>query len=207
MPYVPAVVLLMLIYMASLVGVTMEHQRDWFLFYTPHIIVFNALLLALYHRPYRWPMGAFLVGSLVVGAVVEGASVYTGMPYGDYAYGNRLGPMVAGVPLILPLYWWILAYSSGRLAGGLGAQNDFLKILLGATLMAGLAVLIQSVAAPLGFWYAEATWRYGLSWWLAGVVLQMLWRRWSVADSNAIAGYVYGGLLIFFAGIVLFLKV
>ena len=207
MPYLPAVILLMLIYMASMIGLTTPHQQSWFLYYTPYIILLNVLLLVLYHRPFQRAFFLFLHLGLLVGAGIEGLAVATQSLYGPYVFGPSLGPTWQGVPWVMPLYWWVLAYSSGVLADRLKQSPMVLKVGLGAVLMAGLAVLIQQVAAPLDFWKVASSWRYGLGWLLGGLVLQWAWQRWKVAQSNAVAVYVYGGLLIFFAGIWLFLKV
>lgn len=206
MPYLPAVLLLMLIYMASMIGFTTPHQQGWFLYYTPHMVVLNALLLVLYHRPYRWSFFAFLGLSCLWGTAVEVLALRTGAVYGAYAFGDSLGPLVFGMPWVMPLYWWVLAYSSASLSSQLLSARTAAKVILGTLLMAGLALLIQQVAAPLDFWKAESGWYYGLTWGCSGLVLQLAWHRWKVADSNRIAGFVYGGLLIFFLGVWLFLN-
>ncbi len=44
------------------------------------------------------------------GFAVEVLGVATGLPFGAYVYADSLGPMAAGVPLIIPLAWTMMAY-------------------------------------------------------------------------------------------------
>jgi uncharacterized membrane protein len=46
------------------------------------------------------------VGSLLV----EVWGVHTGTPFGRYAYTGHLGPRLAGVPLVVPLAWSMMAW-------------------------------------------------------------------------------------------------
>lgn len=44
------------------------------------------------------------------GLAVEVLGVATGLPFGAYAYAESLGPQLAGVPLVIPLAWTMMAY-------------------------------------------------------------------------------------------------
>jgi uncharacterized membrane protein len=58
-----------------------------------------------------WSWAARLVLVMVPGAfVAEAIGVSTGFPFGHYAYSHRLGPLLAGVPLLVPLAWLMMAY-------------------------------------------------------------------------------------------------
>jgi putative membrane protein len=43
-------------------------------------------------------------------AAIEAIGVATGWPFGGYRYAGGLGPQVAGVPLLVPLAWAMMAY-------------------------------------------------------------------------------------------------
>jgi putative membrane protein len=53
---------------------------------------------------------------LVVAGGLEALSVATGWPFGLYSYGESLGPAVAGVALLVPVCWFMMAYPASRLA-------------------------------------------------------------------------------------------
>jgi len=114
-----------------------------------------------------------------------------------------------GVPIIMGIYWFTLSYSAACLATKLPIKNFFVQIIIGAALMVGLAGLIQQVAAPLDFWYLnpDSFIQYCLILFVLGLVLQALFQKLNVDNKNPIAIYVYGGLVIFFTGLVMFLSV
>ncbi|MEV6280547.1 carotenoid biosynthesis protein [Nocardia sp. NPDC051832] len=74
-----------------------------------------------------WYAGGFLVIVSGVGLVAEVVGTASGVPFGCYAYAvDRIGPAVAGVPLVVPLAWtgglypvWVVA---GMLVRGAAAR-------------------------------------------------------------------------------------
>jgi uncharacterized membrane protein len=48
----------------------------------------------------------------VIAGSLEMLSVQTGYPYGWYAYSSKLGPGLAGVPLLVPLCWQMMAWNA-----------------------------------------------------------------------------------------------
>jgi putative membrane protein len=61
-----------------------------------------------------------------LGLAVETIGVHTGYPYGDYTYSTGLGTRLAGVPLVVPLAWTMMAYPClllGRRLTGLTSSD------------------------------------------------------------------------------------
>jgi uncharacterized membrane protein len=54
----------------------------------------------------------FLLVCVAVSWGFESVGVATGAVYGDYHYGDALGAKIAGVPLIIPLAWFMMVYAS-----------------------------------------------------------------------------------------------
>ncbi|MGH1335367.1 MAG: hypothetical protein ACRBFS_04505 [Aureispira sp.] len=204
---VPAVLLLMIVYMASMIGFTTPHQQAWYLYYTPYFLLLNALIFLVYQRQWNKSLVFFLGSTLVLGGLVEGLGVHTAL-YGDYAFGASLGVKMGAVPLIMPIYWLIIVSSTAILAAKVWPKNTVGRLFTGVALSLSLTVLIQQVATRLDFWYLEGRllWQYIVVQGLIIALLHYLFIRWRVASENNIAGYVYGGLLIFFIGVVSFLK-
>ncbi|MDQ6875119.1 MAG: carotenoid biosynthesis protein [Actinomycetota bacterium] len=82
---------------------------------------------ALIARGPAWTAGLVLV-SAGGGFLAEAVGVASGIPFGQYAYAGSLGAKLAGVPLVIPLAWTMMAYPAyvvaarlvtGRLAQGL----------------------------------------------------------------------------------------
>ena len=64
---------------------------------------------------------------LTIAAGAELLGSHTGVPFGDYRYGDGLGPALAGVPLVIPAAWTMTAYPAllvaRRLTGGSGPRT------------------------------------------------------------------------------------
>ena len=94
-----------------------------------------------------------LVGALV-GAVGFGADllgVATGRPFGRYAYSNRLGPRVRGVPLLAAAAWALLARPAWVVAGRLSARRA-LRVPLAAGALTAWDVFLDPRMAREEYW-------------------------------------------------------
>ncbi len=52
----------------------------------------------------------FLALSSVIGYAAEVLGTSTGFPFGQYNYSELLGPKVLGVPVVVPLIWFVISY-------------------------------------------------------------------------------------------------
>jgi uncharacterized membrane protein len=105
----------------------------------------------------RGRRGALVVA--VAGAVGFGAEllgVATGRPFGSYAYSDRLGPRVRGVPLLAAAAWALLARPAWVVAGRLSARRA-LRVPLAAGALTAWDVFLDPRMAREEYW----TWRDG----------------------------------------------
>lgn len=94
------------------------------------VTVTSVLLLAtagLLHAAGRW--GArysllLLAAAGSIGLLAETVGVHTGYPFGEYTYSGRLGPRLAGVPVLVPIAWTMTAYPALLLGRRLAAENN-----------------------------------------------------------------------------------
>lgn len=209
MTYVPAVIVLMIIYMTSLVGLTSPNQHEWYLFFSPHFIALNALFLVLYHKNWNKEAIAYILGAAIFGLGFEYLAQSTNAIYGPYSFGDILEPSIGNTPLVMGLYWLILTYSSASIATKFPVKNKYALSALGTALMLFLALLIQTPGYNLTFWYyAEDSIpviRYALVLSVVGFIWQYLFQHFKVDGSNKMSIYVYGGFVIFFVGLWMFL--
>ncbi|MFC5848385.1 carotenoid biosynthesis protein [Deinococcus petrolearius] len=106
---------------------------------------------------------AFLAGW---GAELLGS--HTGFPFGRYSYAGAPGPLLLGVPLIVPLGWFALTLAATRLAGG--------RPVLAGGLLALWDVGLEPLMTAQGFWtwsdprplWAGAPLQNFLGWWAVG---------------------------------------
>lgn len=132
-----------------------------------------------------WQLGykRALIGIVVISLfayLIEGFGTVTGVPYGDFDYGNALGPKIFGiVPYLLPLSYVPLVIGS---VGMFAIDRSRLRGIFSATLF---LVLLDGVldpgAATLGFWmWPDGGIYYGIplsnygGWLISGLVSVIL---------------------------------
>jgi bisanhydrobacterioruberin hydratase len=91
-----------------------------------------------------------------LGFAVETTGIVTGFPYGEFYYGDGLGPKVAGmVPYALTLSWPPLvlgAVTAARPPGDGGPLRRILWVLIAAVLLVAIDGVLDPGATRLGLW-------------------------------------------------------
>nr|WP_275552394.1 bisanhydrobacterioruberin hydratase [Halorubrum sp. SD626R] len=86
---------------------------------------------------------------------IELVGVATGWPYGSFEYTVDLGPMLAGVPVALPVFFIPLvvnAYLLCLLLLGSRASNGWLRLAAVIAAVVAMDVVLDPGAVALGFW-------------------------------------------------------
>ena len=208
MKSLPAVIVLMLIYMTSLVGLTTPAQQSWYLTYTAFFLWMHAIFLLLYHQNWDKTAVLFCAALIVDSFIVESVLLHTQCLLTDYSFGSILGTSIMDVPITIGLYWFTLIYSTACLAGKLPVKNVLARTGIGTILMLGLLLLIHPIAQQLGFWEhgsENMILYYGL-WTILCFAAHYFFHLKQMDSQNRIAVYVYGGLAIFFSGLLMFLN-
>lgn len=92
-----------------------------------------------------------LVAVSLFGYLIEGVGVATHLPYGEFYYGEPLGPRLFGlVPYLLPLSYVPLVI--GAVAVVAGATTPARRIILGGLLLVVIDGVLDPGAVSLGFW-------------------------------------------------------
>jgi len=88
---------------------------------------------------------------------VEVVGVATGLPYGEFTYGVSLGPMIAGVPAALPVFFFPLVLNSYLLVLLLdgGRSTRFVRALAAVAVVVAVDLVLDPGAVALGFWAYE----------------------------------------------------
>jgi putative membrane protein len=153
----------------------------------PAVLAFDPFLLLFGAVVMRLPLVAALaplvtrraglwLGLLVAYSyAIEWVGLATGWPYGEFAYGVELGPMVAGVPAGLPVFFLPLVANAYLLALVLArGGRATLPVALGLVL--AIDLVLDPAAVALGLWTYPAGAYYGvpisnyLGWLLSGTV-------------------------------------
>ena len=143
-------------------------DKAFFLAATPFNLLLSFVLLIWTQTDKNSSFFLFVAACFIIGIVVEVIGVNTGFLFGDYAYGNVLGPEVKNVPVLIGVNWFLIIYCCGisintllmkainRIAADTGKTPMAIKALSvvidGATLAVFFDWLMEPVAVKLGYW-------------------------------------------------------
>ncbi|MFL9913045.1 carotenoid biosynthesis protein [Paraburkholderia sp. RL17-337-BIB-A] len=84
----------------------------------------------------------FFTLSAIVSWILEEIGVSTGWVYGHYHYSDMLGPKLGLVPVIIPLAWFMMIYSSWAVASALlgSATQDASECVLSRSIVASVVM-------------------------------------------------------------------
>jgi putative membrane protein len=143
-------------------------DKTFFLSATPFNLLLSFALLIWTQQDKNKFFFLFLAACFILGILVEVIGVNTGLLFGDYTYGNVLGPGIKDVPLLIGVNWFLIIYCCGisihtlltkainRIASDTGKTPMAMKalsvIIDGATLAVFFDWLMEPVAVKLGYW-------------------------------------------------------
>ncbi len=184
----------------GLVGLCTPRWQPLFLSLTPFNLLLSAALVFAFQKGDKSRFALFVILASVVGYLVELLGITTGWPFGEYYYGEALGPKILGVPPVIGLNWALLTYCSAIIASGF-VSNRWARAFIGAGLMVGLDLLIEPMAPKLDFWH----WQLGhapfinfVGWYGCAVLLQLLFARLSTFQNNTVTGWYFVTVTLFF---------
>lgn len=158
----------------------------------PQALAFHSLLLLFGVSIMRLPLIAGLLplidrrAALVLLVLamytwtIEWVGVTTGMPYGEFAYGVQLGPMIGDIPIALPLLFIPLvlnAYLFGLLVLPTIAERPGVRVPVAIGLVVAIDLILDPAAVAIGFWsfeggglYHDVPWTNYAGWILSGTI-------------------------------------
>jgi len=129
-----------------------------------------------------------LVALTVYAYGVEFVGVTTGQPYGAFEYGVALGPMLGGVPLALPVFFFPLVLNSYLLCllllGDL-ARSRWVRLPVVVATVVAIDLVLDPGAVALGFWAYDG----------GGAFYDVPWsnyRGWLLSATVAVATFDWG---------------
>ncbi len=140
-------------YVSGIIGMYTP-WREWFVGLTPASLLLSLGLLLWNHPKFDARTTGWLVLAFLAGFLAEVVGVNTGLIFGQYQYGDVLGPKIWHTPWMIGVNWVIVTYCANEaLARWLpaGAPMPLLAVAGGAACTA-LDALIEPVAIRLGFW-------------------------------------------------------
>jgi uncharacterized membrane protein len=86
-----------------------------------------------------------------IGLAVEVVGVATGVPFGTYRYADTLGPRAAGVPVVIPLAWVMMAYPA-LLVGARISRGPLGTVVAGAVALSVWDLFLDPQMVAEGHW-------------------------------------------------------
>lgn len=174
--------IMIFLHAVGILGILLGHG-SYFLDFTAVNLFINGLL-ALWVDWSRWHWTWIVAAFGGIGVEIIG--VQSGWLFGDYSYGESLGPQIAGVPLILGVLWWVSLLGCRfwtlklfvRVFQNIrGFKQTLLQAFIGATMMTLFDGLIEPVAIEADWW----AWAGGsvpvfnyASWWALSFLFYLL---------------------------------
>ena len=196
-----AIIVLVIVHQVGLIGMHLDSTRELFISLVPYNLMFSALVLALFHRPWTINFGIVAFVVFWAGYLVELVGIKTGIIFGVYQYDTALGFKVAGVPPLIGLNWLLLVYSTGIIARN-AFQKLWVRILFAAGLMVVLDLLIEPMAVRFDFW----SWQDNvipvqnfIAWFLTAALMQLGFQTMDERPVNPVAYPFYLIQVGFFA--------
>jgi putative membrane protein len=162
-----ATAIAILFHAIGLVGI-LYFNEQFFISFTPYNLLLMLGLLVWTQSKKNIYFYAFLLICIITGIVVEIIGVNTNFLFGNYHYGNVLGPQVKSAPLIIGVNWFIIIFCCGisthtllsKLTSRLPDEDkasskkiQALSIIFdGATLAVFFDWVMEPVAVKLGYW-------------------------------------------------------
>ena len=194
-----AIGIIWLFHVSAILGIALGYFQ-WFIEKTPlNLIVFFVLFVWVYPMDTLKKTMAFLI-FFSGGIFTEWLGVNYGLLFGNYAYGENLGPELDGVPYLIGVLWALLTFICAGIMDYF-PMNNFLKIVFAALLMVFLDFFMEQSAHLLDFWTFEGNaappFNY-ITWFLLALVFQFILRHFNITGNRSFSLHTYLAQLAFF---------
>jgi putative membrane protein len=175
---------LIIYFSVGVAGMLVPVTRNLFKFLTPFSLLASMALLLIHHRRFtpRFWAGALII--FAAGVAVEAVGVATGLLFGEYSYGETLGPQLFHTPFMIGVNWFLLVYCS------LSIVDRYIDMpYFRAVAAAALMVVYDFALEPAAIWLDMWSWAGGavplqnyLAWFIIAFLLNSLAGRLGVFD-------------------------
>jgi putative membrane protein len=199
--------LLLSMYIAGFVGLSLSSTQKLFQFLTPFHISTVTFFLIFFQKKKSSSFWIFFIISALAGFLIEVLGVKTGMIFGEYKYLSTLGPKIFEVPPIIGLNWFLMIYCTGSLVLNSNKSSIFIKSLIGALLMAAFDFFAEPVAIAQNMWswtnHNPPIQNY-VAWFVISFVLLYYFNTTSFEKKNKLSTAVFWFQWVFFVSLFLF---
>jgi putative membrane protein len=204
-----AAAFLIIIYTVGIAGFMIPATKALFRNLIPLALLVSALLLILFHKP---GFNAKTIITFTIIAVfsflIEALGVKTGYIFGQYDYGDTLGPKMAGTPLLIGVNWLMLVYCTKVIADSITTKKS-IRLFAPPFFMVIYDLILEQAAPFLGMWSwvdGKIPVRNYIAWFGLSFLFILMIRLLKLSFSNKLAVYVMITQFIFFVILVTYFK-
>ncbi len=192
-------------YLVGLVGISLYPKT--FSQLSPMNLLLSLAICFWLHTPKNSFFYVQLLIVFLASFILEYTGVNTGVIFGNYAYGDHLGPKLGNTPLLIGVNWILVSYGSLQVVSEISKRlNKKVPALLGAFLAALLMVLldalIEPIAPTLNFWefaHNQVPIQNYTAWFFFGFVFCYWLIQGNMVVNNPMGWKIYVAQFIFFA--------
>ncbi|MBX9732744.1 MAG: carotenoid biosynthesis protein [Chitinophagaceae bacterium] len=190
----------------GIIGILSSQYSAWFIKCTPFNLIIMAILLLLQQEKTNKKFWLFAGICFSTGFIAELVGTHTGLLFGEYSYGERLGPKLWQVPLLIGLNWFVIVYCVGsfmeklhhRMASASSAVISPVLVAIsviidGAAIATLFDYFMEPVAISLGYWQWKTPdipfYNY-LCWFVLSALLLWLMRKLQISTKNHFATHL-----------------
>ncbi|MCR9250894.1 MAG: carotenoid biosynthesis protein [bacterium] len=201
-------IIVLVLHFVGMIGYMIPFTKPYFIMMTPFNLLISAGLIIYLLRPIN--IAALIAIALIytIGYTSEYLGVNHNLIFGDYHYGDTLGPKIGGVPLMIGVNWLILSFSFAAIANML-SNSKFLIPVLASLLMVAMDFLIEPVAISFDYWH----WANEIipisnyiGWFGVALIIQILLLRVTLEKIKVISSYIVVGQATFFISLNIYLS-
>lgn len=184
--------------LSALIGISLGYF-DWFIPKTPlNLTLAFVLVLLNFKRDTNFYI-AFIFSALI-GFGIEVVGVSSGQIFGDYYYGNNLGSKLFEVPILIGVFWAVLALVTSQISQ-LFKLTLLPTVTLGASLMVILDYIMEQLAHSLDFWHFNggyALLQNYIAWFVIAFFLQLIMYSRVEKQATSFSVHLYANQFTFF---------
>jgi len=206
-----------LFHLIGLIGI-LFFDRQYFTSLSAMNLLLMFVLIIITQKQFNFRFVIFILICIAVGMIAEIIGVNTGLLFGDYQYGDVLGPKLMGVPLMIGINWFVLVYCSGisihtlinkmirtadmEIVASGGLIKTLSIIIDGALLAVFFDWIMEPVAVKLGFWHWAGAghipfYNY-VCWFMISMLLLLIFRWMPFEKTNKFAVHLLLIQMMFF---------
>ncbi len=191
--------IIVVLHTVGIFGLSSSHA-EMFQQLTPINLIITLGLLIWNHENKTKSWYLYAGAIYLSGFFVEVLGVATGVVFGEYSYGEALGPQWKGTPFLIGVNWLILVIATAAIVEQF-LSVKVIKALVAATLMVLLDSFIEPLAGDLNFWYwpqNKIPVQNYMAWWVIALIMHLAYQYIPVSRNNKSGLWVYVIFALFF---------